>query len=66
MTWKLFKREFSKYADTKKIMPVGHVSGILNPNNYWMYFFGGVDSEGKQQANIFGGQLMTLVFDKIK
>ena len=66
VTWKLFKREFSKYADTKKIMPVGHVSGILNPNNYWMYFFGGIDSEGKQQANIFGGQLMTLVFDKIK
>ena len=66
VTWKLFKSEFSKYADTQKIMPVGHVSGILNQNNYWMYFFGGVDSEGKQQANIFGGQLMTLVFDKIK
>ena len=66
VTWKLFKSEFSKYADTQNILPVAHVSGILNQNNYWMYFFGGVDSEGKQQAHIFGGQLMNLVFDKIK
>lgn len=65
VTWKVLKTEFSKYADTDKIAPVGGVSGVMNPANYWLYFFGGVDAEGKQQTDIFGGQLMQLIFDKI-
>lgn len=66
VTWKLLSSEFKSYATTSPIKPVGGVSGVMNPSNYWMYFFGGVDEKGQQQANVFGGQLTSLTFDKIR
>lgn len=66
VTWKLLSREFASYAITSPIAPVGAVSGFVDPDNYWMYFIGGVDAEGAQQANVFGGQLSKLSFDKVR
>lgn len=66
VTWKPMTNEYAKYAKTSKISSVGAVSAYLDEDNYWMYFLGGVDGEGKQVANIFGGQLLSLTFDKQK
>ena len=64
VTWKLLSKEFDFAATTTTISPVGGVSCAMNPKNYWMYFFGGVDENGQPQTNIFGGQLSKLAFDK--
>lgn len=64
VTWKLLSREFDAYATTDPINAVGGVSAFMNEKNYWMYFFGGVDADGKQQSSIFGGQLINLTFEK--
>lgn len=66
VTWKYLVREFESYATTSPIAPVGGVSSIMNNDNYWMYFFGGVDADGNQKTDIFGGQLQTLTFDKLR
>lgn len=66
VTWKSLGREFKSYATTSPITPVGGVTGILNTSNYWMHFFGGVDADGNQMTDIFGGQLQSLTFDKLR
>lgn len=66
VTWKPLRNEFNSYAATSPISPVGAVSAFMNQDNYWMYFIGGVDADGKQQANIFGGQLLSLTYEKIQ
>lgn len=66
VTWKLLKSEFSSYATTSPLNAAGGVSAFMDPDNYWMYFFGGNDAEGKPLANIFGGQLLKLTYDKIR
>lgn len=66
VTWKPMSKEFATYATTTPISAVGGVAAIINPQNYWMYFLGGIDADGKQQANVFGGQLLSLTFDQIK
>ena len=66
VTWKLLSREFASYSKTGPISPVGAVSGFVDQSNYWMYFIGGIDAEGAQQANVFGGQLSKLAFDKVR
>lgn len=66
VTWKLLSREFPSYSKTSPIAPVGAVSGFVDPDTYWMNFIGGVDADGKHQANIFGGLLPKLAFDKVR
>ncbi len=38
----------------------------MNPRNYYMYFFGGVDENGNQRSTIQGGQLQDLDFEQAR
>lgn len=66
VTWKLLSKEFEFAATTTPISAVGGVSAAMNPNNWWMYFIGGVDAKGVPQTNVFGGQLSKLTFEKLR
>ncbi|MBP5213276.1 MAG: hypothetical protein J6032_01500 [Bacteroidales bacterium] len=66
VTWKKLYREYPQYADTYKVDPIACHSAFMNPRNYYMYFFGGVDENGNQRSTIQGGQLQDLDFEQAR
>lgn len=66
VTWKKLSREFSEMADTRKIEPMACGSAFFSPVNYNIYYFGGIDADGKQITCIHGGNYRELLFAKVR
>lgn len=64
ISWKKLEREYPEMADTYKIAPMACNSTFVNPVNYMIYLFGGIDADGKQQSCIVGGGYRNLEFWK--
>lgn len=79
VSWHRLSRYYTRYADNSLIGPVSAHSGIINPLNYEMYFFGGSRPEseqfaseddqftpGEQITSMWGGLLPKLTFKKVR
>ncbi|MDO4496822.1 MAG: DUF6242 domain-containing protein, partial [Bacteroidales bacterium] len=66
VTWKKLSREYSEMADTQNIAPIACGSAFYSPKDFNIYFFGGIDEDGRQQSSIYGGQYRLLNFSPIK
>lgn len=66
VSWHRLSRTYSKYADNSPIGPISANSGMYNPKNFEIYFFGGRKEDGTLQTTVWGGALPMLNFNKVR
>ena len=66
VSWHRLSRYYSRLADNSLIGPVCAPSGMYNPANYEIYFFGGRRPDGTQLTSVWGGLLPKLGFDMVR
>ncbi len=66
VSWHRLSRYYPQYADNTSIGKVACNSAFYNPKTYQMYFFGGRYPQNAFKTSVWGGQLNSLTFDKIR
>jgi len=66
VSWHRLSRYYTQYADNSPIGKVACNSAFYNPKSYLMYFFGGKRADGTFKTSVWGGQLNSLSFDKLR
>lgn len=66
VSWHRLSRNYSRYADNSPIGPTSANSGLYNPKNYEIYFFGGYQPDGTFLTSMWGGALPRLTYNKIR
>lgn len=66
VSWHRLSRYYTRYADNSTIGPISAHSGLYNPKNYEIYFFGGQQADGTLMTSMWGGLLPKLSFNKAR
>ncbi len=66
VSWHRLSRYYTSYADNSSMGCVSANSGMYNPTNYEIYFFGGRRDDGSMLTSVWGGLLPKLTFKKIR
>ncbi len=66
VSWHRLSRYYTQYADNTPIGKVACNSAFFDPTTYKMYFFGGRYADGTFKTSVWGGQLNSLTFDKLR
>lgn len=66
VSWHRLSRYYTQYADNTPIGKVACNAAFLAPKSYRMYFFGGRRADGTMKTSVWGGQLNSLSFDKLR
>ena len=66
VSWHRLSRYYTQYADNTQIGEVACNSAFFDPQSYRMYFFGGRRADDSFKTSVWGGQLNSLTFDKLR
>lgn len=66
VSWHRLSRYYTQYADNTPIGKVACNSAFFDPQTFKMYFFGGRRADGTFKTSVWGGQLNSLSFDKLR
>lgn len=66
VSWHRLSRYYTQYADNTPIGTLACSSAFTSSDGIQMYFFGGIDNEGNFDTTVWGGQLNSLTFLKVR
>ena len=66
VSWHRLNRYYARLADNSVLGPVAANSGIVNPKNYEICFFGGRKDDGSFKTSVWGGALPKLNYKKVR
>lgn len=66
VSWHRLNRYYPRLADNSVLGPISANSGLVNPKNYEIYFFGGSKEDSSYKTAVWGGALPKLNYKKVR